>query len=53
MVALCLLQAPEPSLKHPLNSTWSLWYYINDKNIKWEDSQVKVADFDTVEDFWA
>jgi len=44
---------PEPVLKHPLNTVWSLWYFINDKNVRWEDSQVKVASFSTVEDFWA
>jgi len=39
--------------KHPLQSEWALWYFINDKNIRWEDSQIRVANFGTVEDFWA
>uniref|UniRef100_A0A2P2HVZ9 eIF-4F 25 kDa subunit n=1 Tax=Hirondellea gigas TaxID=1518452 RepID=A0A2P2HVZ9_9CRUS len=43
----------EQSLKHPLNSRWCLWYFINDKNLAWEDSQIKVASYGTVEDFWA
>ncbi|KAA0199336.1 hypothetical protein HAZT_HAZT002571 [Hyalella azteca] len=48
-------QDPEPVLKHPLNSTWTLFYFINDKsgNFNWQESQAVVASFNTVEDFWA
>lgn len=45
--------APEPVIKHPLNSCWCLWYFLNDKNLKWEESQFEVAKIDSVEDFWA
>jgi len=44
---------PSPMTKHPLNSSWTLWYFLADKNIAWEDSQIQVASFDTVEDFWS
>ncbi|KAF2353024.1 Translation Initiation factor eIF- 4e [Trinorchestia longiramus] len=45
----------EPVLKHPLNSPWTLYYFINDKNsnLNWQESQAVVASFNTVEDFWA
>jgi len=42
-----------PVTKHPLNSSWTLWYFLNDRSIAWEDSQIQVASFDTVEDFWS
>jgi len=38
---------------HPLNSSWTLWYYLKEKNISWQDSQKKVSTFNTVEDFWS
>jgi len=39
--------------KHPLQNTWTLWYYKSDRNCSWEENQRKVIDFSTVEDFWA
>jgi len=50
---------PDPSLelevhtKHPLNNTWTLWFFKNDKRFDWETNQREVIHFDTVEDFWA
>ncbi|XP_018009581.1 eukaryotic translation initiation factor 4E isoform X2 [Hyalella azteca] len=46
---------PEPVLKHPLNSTWTLFYFINDKSgkLNYEECLAVVASFNTVEDFWA
>jgi len=41
------------AIKHPLQSDWQLWYYRPDKGRSWEDNQLKVAQFSTVEDFWA
>ncbi|XP_075737655.1 eukaryotic translation initiation factor 4E-like [Rhipicephalus microplus] len=51
-------KAPRPhpplhSIKHPLQHRWSVWYYNNDKKRSWQESQIEVASFDTVEDFWA
>jgi len=39
--------------KHPLQNTWTFWFYKNDRNKDWEDNQKAVVDFSTVEDFWA
>jgi len=38
--------------KHPLNSEWTLWYFLKDNKTRWEDSQKEVASFGTIEDFW-
>ncbi|XP_076044468.1 eukaryotic translation initiation factor 4E-1A-like isoform X2 [Oratosquilla oratoria] len=45
--------SPEMMIKHPLQNKWTLWFYKHDKNRSWEDSQIEIASFDTVEDFWA
>ncbi len=42
-----------PLIKHPLQHTWTLWYYKNDPDFKWEENQRKVITFKHVEDFWA
>jgi len=39
--------------KHPLQNTWTMWFYKNDRTKDWEDNQKAVIDFSTVEDFWA
>lgn len=44
---------PEVLIKHPLQHTWTLWYYEPDKNRNWEDNQRDITSFDTVEDFWS
>merc|ERR1712226_308885 len=38
--------------KHPLGSSWTFWFYKNDRNQTWEQSQQKVLTVSTVEDFW-
>lgn len=38
--------------KHPLQNTWSLWFYDNDKSKTWEENLIELTTFDTVEDFW-
>lgn len=38
--------------KHPLEHTWSFWYYENNKGKSWEENQKEVTCFSTVEDFW-
>lgn len=50
---------PEKSLpdtkllpKHPLNSKWTLWYYLPDKSMDWSACQHEIHTVDTVEDFW-
>lgn len=41
------------SVKHPLNSKWTLWYYLPEKNKDWDKCQHKIHTVDTVEDFWS
>ncbi|CAH2106982.1 unnamed protein product [Euphydryas editha] len=43
---------PEFLIKHPLQNTWSLWFYDNDRTKSWEENQIELTTFDTVEDFW-
>nr|QBH73400.1 eukaryotic translation initiation factor 4e [Liposcelis bostrychophila] len=40
-------------IKHPLQNTWTLWYYENDRSKTWEENQREVFSFDTIEDFWS
>uniref|UniRef100_A0A1I8IBM7 EIF-4F 25 kDa subunit n=1 Tax=Macrostomum lignano TaxID=282301 RepID=A0A1I8IBM7_9PLAT len=43
----------EPLMKkHLLNSCWTLWFYKSDRSRAWLDSQLPVASFSSVEDFW-
>ncbi|XP_014209039.1 eukaryotic translation initiation factor 4E-1A isoform X2 [Copidosoma floridanum] len=44
---------PELLIKHPLQNTWTLWYFELDKSKGWEDSQREITSFDTAEDFWS
>jgi len=43
---------PELQIKHPLQNTWTLWYYENDRHKNWEENQREITSFDTAEDFW-
>ncbi|XP_068081199.1 eukaryotic translation initiation factor 4E-1A isoform X2 [Anabrus simplex] len=43
----------EVSYKHPLQNTWTLWYFETDRNKSWEDNQREITSFDTAEDFWS
>jgi len=46
---------PRPSIKHPLQHRWTLWYDNPGKRTNsnsWADFLQKVTSFDTVEDFW-
>lgn len=46
--------APVESLiKHPLQNSWTLWYYDHEKGKTWEACQHQITTFDTVEDFWS
>lgn len=40
-------------MKHPLEFTWVLWYFKQEKGRDWLESQKQVASIDTAEDFWA
>ncbi|CAG0893096.1 unnamed protein product [Darwinula stevensoni] len=40
-------------IKHPLQNTWTLWFFKNDRTKAWEENQVEITSFATVEDFWA
>lgn len=40
-------------IKHPLQHSWTLWYYEPDRSRSWEDNLNKVSTFNTVEDFWS
>lgn len=42
---------PEIEVRHPLENTWTLWFYENRSKV-WEDNIREVASFNTVEDFW-
>ncbi len=44
--------SPDMLFKHPLEHTWSFWYYENNKEKSWEENQKEVTSFNTVEDFW-
>jgi len=39
-------------MKHPLNNSWSFWYFSNDKSRSWEQNQHNLSTVDTIEDFW-
>lgn len=45
--------ANELLIKHPLHSTWTLWYFEKNNNKSWEDNQREITSFNTVEDFWS
>lgn len=42
----------EFTVKHPLQNTWTLWFFENDKSKAWEENQRQIISFDTIEDFW-
>ena len=44
--------APEALMKHPLQNSWTLWFFKNDRTRSWEDNQRAIITFATVEDFW-
>jgi len=45
--------SPELMIKHPLQNSWTLWFFKNDKMKQWEENQREIITFNTVEDFWA
>lgn len=47
------LSIAELAVKHPLQNTWALWYFKNDRTKDWSENLKVVAKFQFVEDFWA
>ncbi|XP_071543316.1 eukaryotic translation initiation factor 4E isoform X2 [Panulirus ornatus] len=45
--------SPDMLIKHPLQNTWTLWFFKQEGNRTWEECQMEIASFNTVEDFWA
>ena len=43
----------ELMIKHPLQNSWTLWFFKNDKTKQWEENQREIITFNTVEDFSA
>lgn len=44
---------PEKVVKHPLQNSWTLWFFKNDKTRTWEENQKPIITVNTVEDFWS
>lgn len=47
------LGGPEKVVKHPLQNSWTLWFFKNDKSRSWEENQKPIITVNTVEDFWS
>jgi len=47
------LGSPEIAIKHPLENSWTLWFFKNDRSRGWEENQRAITTVSTVEDFWA
>ena len=43
---------PDAVIKHPLQNSWAMWFFKNDKSRDWKDNLRVITTFDTVEDFW-
>ncbi|ALC43434.1 eIF4E-3 [Drosophila busckii] len=41
------------NFKHPLEHTWTLWHWENDRNKAWSEMLSDVTSFNTVEDFFS
>ncbi len=58
-VKASLVRLPDPALtpvfrpRHPLQNSWTLWFFKNDRSRSWEENQRPVLSVQTVEDFWA
>lgn len=40
--------SPELMIKHPLQNSWTLWFFKNDKTKQWEENQREIITFNTV-----
>ncbi|CAG0897474.1 unnamed protein product [Cyprideis torosa] len=43
---------PELYIKHPLQHSWTMWFFKNDRTRAYVENQVPITTFHTVEDFW-
>ena len=43
----------EVPIKHPLEHSWTLWYFKSGHSKIWEENQMEVTTVGTIEDFWA
>jgi len=39
-------------VRHPLPHSWTFWYSAGNKDLTWEQNQIRVCTVATVEDFW-
>jgi len=47
------LRDPVKVIKHPLQNSWTLWFFKNDKGRSWEENQKPIITISSVEDFWS
>jgi len=38
--------------QHHLKTSWTFWYSVGNKNLSWEQNQVKISTVSTIEQFW-
>ena len=43
----------DPSLKYPLECSWSFWFFKNNREYDWKENLTLLTTVDTVEDFWS
>eukprot|EP00092_Neocalanus_flemingeri_P010589 GFUD01011407.1.p1 GENE.GFUD01011407.1~~GFUD01011407.1.p1 ORF type:complete len:291 (-),score=92.06 GFUD01011407.1:60-932(-) len=43
-----VIQRPQ----HHLNTSWTFWYSVGNKNLSWKQNQVKISTVSTIEQFW-
>ncbi|GLH09776.1 hypothetical protein R5R35_012565 [Gryllus longicercus] len=44
---------PSYAQKHPLQHSWTWWFYETDKTKSWDENLKAITSFQTVEDFWS
>ena len=42
----------DPTIKFPLENSWSFWFFKNEKSKSWKDNVKFITTVDFVEDFW-
>jgi len=38
--------------QHQLQTSWTFWFSVGDKNLSWERNQIKICTVSTIEQFW-
>jgi len=53
-VSAAITSIPKVILRpqHQLQSSWSFWFSVGDKNLSWERNQIKICTVSTIEQFW-